>query len=256
MAPRPSFRDRFFTPKVAQAITSPLGIVMAGAGAAVGIATGLPLVLAAGIGVAAWATRVAVAVPRATPAPRVVASSLSDPWRSFVAGALEAKSRFDHAVAGTRPGPLQDRLREVGQRIQDGVEACWRIAGRGDDIDGALATLDTDGARRELVELHRGPKSPTTQRTIESIEAQVASAERMAHVSADARDRLRLLDARLDEMVARAVELSVSSEDDADVAVLGTDVEGLVGELESLRQAVEETNHTGGSPGPVGASGP
>ena len=33
---RPSFRDRFFTPKVARAIMSPLGIVLSGAGAAVG----------------------------------------------------------------------------------------------------------------------------------------------------------------------------------------------------------------------------
>jgi len=37
---RRSFRDRFFTPPVARAMTSPLGILLAGVGAAVGIVVG------------------------------------------------------------------------------------------------------------------------------------------------------------------------------------------------------------------------
>ena len=44
------------------------------------------------------------------------------------------------------------------------------------------------------------------------------------------RDRLRLLDARFDELVARTVEVSVGS---GDTDVLGDDVDGLVTELES-----------------------
>ena len=256
MAPRPTLRDRILTPRVAQAMMSPVGIVLAGAGAAVGLATGLPVVLAAGIGVAAWAARVAIAIPKGAPTPRITPDHLTEPWRGFVGAALDAKARFDRAVASIRPGPLQDRLREVGQRLRDGVESCWRIAGRGDDIDRALATLDTSSVRRELDDLRRAPTTPTTTKTIESLRAQVASADRMERVSVDARDRLRLLDARLDEMVARAVELSVSSDADADVTGLGTDVDGLVGELESLRQAIEETNRPGAAPGAVTAPNP
>ena len=59
-----SFRDRFFTPKVARAMMSPLGIVLAGAGAAAGIVVGLPLVAAAGVGALAWGGRVLAAVPK------------------------------------------------------------------------------------------------------------------------------------------------------------------------------------------------
>jgi len=55
----------------------------------------------------------------------------------------------------------------------------------------------------------------------------------------DARDRLRLLDARFDELVARAAEVSLGTEDSD---VLGNDVDGLVSELEALRAALEETN--------------
>ena len=53
------------------------------------------------------------------------------------------------------------------------------------------------------------------------------------------RDRLRLLDARFDELVARTVEVSVGT---GDTDVLGDDVDGLVSELESLRIAMEETD--------------
>jgi hypothetical protein len=59
-----SLRDRFFTPPVARAMTSPLGIVLAGAGAAVGVATGMGVVGAIGLGALAWGGRVAAAIPR------------------------------------------------------------------------------------------------------------------------------------------------------------------------------------------------
>ncbi|MBA3605267.1 MAG: hypothetical protein H0W46_04705, partial [Acidimicrobiia bacterium] len=51
---RASLRDRFFTPRVAKAIMSPLGIVLFGAGAAASILAGLPLAVAAGVGALAW----------------------------------------------------------------------------------------------------------------------------------------------------------------------------------------------------------
>ncbi len=65
------------------------------------------------------------------------------------------------------------------------------------------------------------------------------SSDRMRAVSGDARDRLRLLDARLDELVARAVEVSVGS---ADSGTLSGDVDEIVNDLEALRQALEETD--------------
>ena len=62
--------------------------------------------------------------------------------------------------------------------------------------------------------------------------AQISSAQRMQQVSTSTRNRLRLLNARFDELVAKAVEVSVGS---GDSGVLGDDVNGLVSELESLR---------------------
>ena len=53
---------------------------------------------------------------------------------------------------------------------------------------------------------------------------------------------MRLLDARFDELVARAVEVSVGA---GDTDVLGDDVDGLVTELEALRVAIDEAGRAG-----------
>ena len=81
--------------------------------------------------------------------------------------------------------------------------------------------------------------SPALQQTVGALEAQLASARRMDAVITDARDRLRLLNARLDEAVVRAIELSVQAGDVTDLAGLGDDVDSLVDEMEALRQGLE-----------------
>ena len=240
---RRTFKDRFLTPKVAEAMMSPLGIVLAGGAAAVAIVAGAPLAVAAGAAAVAWGGRVLAAVPRDRAGARIEPDALAEPWRTYVVEARTAKQRYDRVVADLEAGPLRDRLADVGVRLEDGVEESWRISRHGHEISEALARLDTVGAQAELAELRAAarsrPPSPATERTMASLEAQVESARRMQAVADDARDRLRLLDARLDELVARAVEVSVGT---ADSTVLGNDVEELVVELEALRMAVEETN--------------
>ena len=58
----------------------------------------------------------------------------------------------------------------------------------------------------------------------------------------DAQDRLRLLDARLDEAAARVVELSVEASDEGMLG-LSSDVDDVVTDMEALRQALEETSN-------------
>ena len=68
----------------------------------------------------------------------------------------------------------------------------------------------------------------------------LTSAQRLSVVAQDARSRLELLNARLDEAVARAVELALRAEDATALSGLGGDVDDLVGEMESLRTALDE----------------
>ena len=62
--PELTLRDRLYTRRVGTAMTSPLGIVLFGAGTAAAVLVGLPLVVAPLVGLGAWAARVAAAMPR------------------------------------------------------------------------------------------------------------------------------------------------------------------------------------------------
>jgi hypothetical protein len=240
------FRDRFLTPRVARTMTAPSSILLLGGAAAAGILLGGP-VIGAVAAVGAYGARVLAAVPRRGRDDQIDPMQLRSPWRDYVQETMVAQRRYAKIVADTRPGPLRDRLAQIGERIQDGVRESWRIAQRGQVLEDGLHQLQTTQANRQLAaaraELERAPSESTRQR-VASLEAQVATAERIIRVGTDAADRLRLLDARLDEMVARAVELSLSG-DQGQLHGLDSDVDTLVGEMEALRLALEETG--GGS---------
>lgn len=238
-----SFRDRFFTPKVADAMMSPGGILLAGAGAAVAILAGAPLALAAGVGAVAWGGRVLTAMPKNASRPEP--DRLSEPWRGYAQQAQNAKKRFDAVVASVAQGPLRQRLETLSSRLDDGVDESWRIARRGHEIVSAIGKIDTQSAQAELEELRRSGGDRAHPETVKALEAQVQSADRLAALAQRSRDRLRLLDARFDELLARTVEVSVGS---GDSEVLGADVDELVTELESLRVAMEETDRAAGLP--------
>lgn len=253
---RLSLRDRFFTPPVAQAITSPTGILALGAGAALGILSGGGVVAAVIGGLVAYGGRVGLAIPRAPRDERIDPFTLAEPWRRYVQDALQAHTRFRDAVEEARPGPTRDRLRQIDARLDTGVREVWRIARRGHDLVDARRRLDPDAIRREITATQASADQPwatsgTVERTMESLEAQLATVERLERVIGDADSRLRLLNARLDEAAARTIELAVQASDVAELGGLGDDVDAMVDEMEALRQAIEETN--GGSTPAMGA---
>jgi hypothetical protein len=133
------------------------------------------------------------------------------------------------------PGPLRDRLTDIGGRVQAAAQECWRVARRAQAVADARKRIDADGARRALD--RAGAEDPTR----DALQARLASAERLDALLADARQRLRLLDTRLEEAVSRAHELSVQ-QDATGAGGLGADVEDVVTELEALRLALDETN--------------
>ncbi len=241
-----SFRDRFFTPQVARAIMAPTGILLGGAVAAATIVAGVPLVAALPLGAVAWAGKVLWSVPRGKRGERVDPFTLQEPWRRYVQEALQARNRFDEAVGRTRPGPLHDHLSEIATRMQTGVDECWLIAKRGQALVEARGGIDVEDVDRQLAEVASADQSdPSLVRVTQSLEAQRATAERLDRVINQAHSELRMLDARLDEAVARTLELSAHAAADGTVEGLSADVDNLVTEMESLRQALEETS---GSP--------
>lgn len=240
-----SFRDRFLTPKVAHAITSPSAILATGAGAAVGIlAFGNPIG-AAVLGLGAFAVRVLAAVPRAPQRPGIDLRQLQDPWRSLMAEILDANRRFERAAEGIRPGPLRDRIGELGGRLGTAVDEAWKTAQAGQALSTARGQIDGGRIHAELAAARGAPATERSAQTIAAIEAQLAAAERMDRTMSDAYERLRLLDARIDETVTRTIELSVTQTDDDALTGLGNEVDSIVGDMEALRQAVDETRAAG-----------
>jgi hypothetical protein len=66
----------------------------------------------------------------------------------------------------------------------------------------------------------------------------------MTAVAKNAQEKIQMLNARLDEAVARAVELSITAEDVGELGGLGGDVEDVVSEMETLRVSLEEVSGT------------
>ena len=248
-----TFRDRFLTPTVARATTSPSAIVATGVGAAAAILICLGPIGAVVVGVGAYAVRVLAAVPRQPKRPGINPRSLAEPWRGLMTGIVGARSRYDQALTSVRPGPLRDRLGEVGARLDTAMDEACRIARAGNTLSEGRRQIDTIEIRRELEAAGTAPPTDRSEQTVLAIQAQLDSAERLDRTIYDTYERLRLLDARIDETVTRTVELAVTQADVSDLDGLDSEVRSIVGEMEALRQAVEETD---GRPRGPDRSGP
>lgn len=246
-----SLRDRILTPRVARSLTDAPAIVAVGVGAGTGILVGLGPVGAVAGGLVALAARVAVALPRAPSGTRDVDPfALGEPWRRLVRDALAAERQFTDTVRRARAGPLRDELADLGERVTASVRECWRVAQGGHELSRARRRIDVAAVARELDEVRaRQAASEATAATIDALEAQLATAARMDGAIAEAHDKLRLFDARLDEAVTRAIELSVSASAPEQLHRVGDDVAGITLEMEALRQALAEVEGPGRATG-------
>ncbi|QXC62709.1 hypothetical protein KSP35_07925 [Aquihabitans sp. G128] len=249
-----SFRDRFFSPPVSRAVTSPSAILALGVGAAVGVVATAPLsiplaVLGAVVGGAVgYGGRVALAMPKKGKGIRIDPFALTDPWRRAVQEAVRSQARFDDAVRSFRKGPLLDTMTTVSGQIEEAISECWQVAQQGQLLADARKRINDREAQWELKQttdaMAGNPPNATQASTISALQSQLQSAGRLDALVARTRDELALLNARLDESVTKAIELSVSNRlEDADA--LGEDMDDIVEDLESLRLAIEDVDGAG-----------
>ena len=245
-----SWRERILSVPVARALASPLGLGLAAGGAAAGgvgaAAVGVPVVVGAvGLGGAAWLGRAAAAIPGRR-GEKIDPFSLREPWRHFVRDALRAHDTFDQLVKRTPEGPLRDRLADIAERMEAGLRESWRIASRGETLVEARQAIDDAAVRAELASLQdpRAGGDPASRaRLAEALQSQIDAADRLDRIIDQTYDQLRLMDARMDNAVTRALEISVSATDSAAYGHLGAEVDGLVDDLEALRQGLEEVRN-------------
>lgn len=251
MDPLDHLPEHLKTGRSAVAVMAPSAILGGAAVASVAILGGLALLPALAVGGLTYGAVVAWRLPRRTRKPRIDPRSLTSPWREFMVDALAAQGRFRQSLQTVPPGPLRDTLIAIGQRLDSGVAESWAIARRGAALDAAIGALDRPAILADRARIEESSWTDATARAdaMASIVAREDTATRLSAVAADARDRLQLIDAKLDEAVARAIELSLAS-DTASASGLGSDVESIVSEMESLRLALEETTGTVSLPPP------
>lgn len=234
-----AFRDRFWRPATARAILS-WRLLLGAAAGVVGGLVGVPIVGAALIGVAVYAGAVALAVPRDAKVVDLDPFTVSEPWRQMVQSAQRARRRFLDVVAATQPGPLRDRLQDIGTRLDAGLADGWAVARRGHEIDASIRQLDPTALRSRLATLQGQAAAAPSEHlaaAIASTQQQLASVDRLKQLSASTADRMRLTNSRLDELAVRATEVSIGA---GDTDQFANDVDNLVLELEGLHQAVQE----------------
>ncbi len=235
-----SFRDRFFTPKVARAIVSPGAIVSTAAGASVGILTG-NAVVAVGLAVAGFVTWVAAAIPRKPRKDRIDPFTLSEPWRRLTTETLAARDRFRNTVRRTEPGPIRERLDALVDQIDESVDEAWETARAGHALSDAYGRIDAAAVGRELERVRSASPSDARDRTLASLERQLDTATRMRETVTTTEAQLRLLNERLDESVAQCIELSVGIYQPERFDQVSGSLVHINDELEALRGAVAET---------------
>ena len=234
------FRDRFYTPRTAKAILS--WRILLGLGVAAVLAfTSLPIGIAVGAGVAAYAASVALAMPKRSKPAAIDPFVLSEPWRQLIQNAQSSGRKLRQTVGDTPAGPLREILQDIADQLERGLGEVWEVAKRGDQIDDAVRRLDPTALRSKLATLQQRAAeapSPEADSAVQSVERQLASADRLKQQSAETAASLRLTQTQLDELVARASEVRVGTFDTDSYA---KDVDDLVIKLEALHQAVAET---------------
>lgn len=187
------------------------------------------------------------------PAGAVPAQYLQEPWRSFARGGGRAQARVRDIVGRTEPGPLHDRLSAIGARVSVIVETMGTVAAHGDALARARGQIDSAGLDAALSavnqELASAPGSPAALQRVDALEAQRASALRLDDAVGSTLDKLRLLDARLNEAITLLQELAVGTSGGPGSAEVFQHVDDLLADMKALQTAVEEIRPLGDGQG-------
>ena len=228
---------RRLEPTVLLAAISPITIALVAGAVALTLLLSGSLIAAIVVGIAVYVLRVLVsrliasrvaALPR-----RIDPFALREPWR-FSSATRSAQTRFTDALTDTEPGPLRDRLLEIGESLDNGVEQAWKAAQRGQQLTDARRRIDGPRLQRQL----EGLDAADPRRS--GLEAQLATHGRLAEREERTRNELESLDVRLDEAVARVTELGTRAGDVAELDEVAASIGNVVRELEALRLGLDD----------------
>ena len=233
--------SRRLEPTVFLAMISPITVgLVVGAAALARLTTG-SWIAAVVVGVLTWTLRVLISTRIARRVQglerRIDPFALREPWRFFVRDALSARQRFASALVDAESGPLRERLLEIEANLDQAVTVTWEVAQRGQQLTDARRRIDVAALDRILAD------SPADDPRHTAASAQKASHDRLRVREDETRERLEILDARLDETIVRAGELATRTGGTIELEELAGQVTGMVDELDSLRIALDEVGN-------------
>jgi len=212
---------------------SPTSVLFPLAGAALALVAGLPWWAAMLVAIVAWMGKTwasaRIAMLASSRGPRIDPFALREPWRNYVKDSLGSQTRFRRSLEKVGDGPLQLRLTEIGQRVDRGVEECWEVARKGQQLTDARRSIDVSSAQRTADAPDGHPD------LIAAASSEIAAHQRLADREESVKTSLKVLNARLDEAVARVAEMATRTSAVDDLAGITNAIDGVVGDLESLR---------------------
>ena len=127
--------------------------------------------------------------------------TVGEPWRQLVSGAVRSQARYRELVATAPEGAIREQLLAVAGRIDDAVDECWAIAQQGSKLDRTASQMRIEVTKSQLAGL---PETDDAEDSADderraALQARVDAHARLVATARDAENRLRLLEARLQE---------------------------------------------------------
>jgi len=230
-------------------VREPWAIVLGGLAAGMGWAVGVPLLGAAGIGAAVYATRVAigVVVDRSRSVEGMPEIRAGSPQAYWLSRGRDAVRALERQGAGLQPGPLADRVARMAADADDLLDDLRRLAGHSTRVDIALghvdqARLDEESNRLETELSMAADKElrAEIQRSVDSIRSQLAVRTRLVDAAAKLQARIEAVVIGLESIVTRLVEI-LATMPTQPPEITATSVDALANELDGWRAGLAET---------------
>jgi hypothetical protein len=235
---------------VKQELTEPWGLLLGATAAGTAWAVGLPVVAAAAVGAAVWATKAATAALERRRPPRLTGQRMLPvdaraPEGRWLERSDRAATGFADLAGSMTTGPLAERVATMRPQVTDTARALHRLAGQATAAGRALARIDdralaAETARLQAARAHAsGDIAVQLDRSLASIRAQQEIHQRLVAVRNGILARLESRTLGLESLVTRVIELSAMTVSGPDDEVGAVDQLG--DELEGIRQGLAET---------------
>lgn len=228
-------------------LAEPWGVLLAATSAGAAWAVQLPVAAAAGVGGVVLVTKAAIATWQARgeqPGPQPLRVEPGSQEASWVRRAEDAADEFDAVRRSLSAGPLSEQVTGMESGVEETLQTLRRLAGRATTTAQAMRRIDAGALAEERQQLQRqaarADVREDVQKSLASLERQQAVYDRLSAARAKLLAQLTAGAHGLEELVARLVEISATTEAGPE---LGGDTLGeLTDQLEGLRRGVAEAD--------------